>query len=213
MAKPDAKDKHDLDPQMQKLAAMVYGESSAKDNLDEMYALASVLERQRIARGFPDISTFAAKDKNFSFVVSDGNPRYQKFTRASELEITHNTGMQFAIEAAQNAMSGGSDFSNRAFFWDGADIKEKYKTHAKVRVGIRFSKPEHNIYKIAESTLLVIKHKNIVRVDSSTGKRVLSREEIGRFDHVYESTAAWGGTIFWKLSSEYLQVMKAKEYR
>lgn len=213
MATPDTKAQSKLDLQVRKLAAMTYGESSAKNNLDEMYALASVLERQRIARGFPDISTFSSKDKSFSFVASDGNPRYRKFMCANDFEIAHNTGMQFAIEAALNAMNGGSDFSNQAFFWDGADIKEKYRTHAKVRVGIRFSKPEHNIYKIAESTLLVIKHKNIVRVDHTTGQRVLNHEEIGRFDHVYESTAAWGGTIFWKLSPQYLEVMKAKEYR
>ncbi|WP_348699620.1 hypothetical protein [Duganella fentianensis] len=116
MATPDTKAQSKLDLQVRKLAAMTYGESSAKNNLDEMYALASVLERQRIARGFPDISTFSSKDKSFSFVASDGNPRYRKFMCANDFEIAHNTGMQFAIEAALNAMNGGSDFSNQAFF-------------------------------------------------------------------------------------------------
>ncbi len=31
-------------------------------------------------------------------------------------------------------------------------------------------------------------------------------------DHVYESTAAHGGTIFWKQSSHYLNVTKSKEW-
>jgi len=37
--------------------------------------------------------------------------------------------------------------------------------------------------------------------------------EIGRYDHVYVSTAAYGGTIFWKLNPEYVKINRAKEYK
>ena len=40
-----------LDAQTRLLAAMAYGESSLQDNPDEMMAIASVLVRQRDARG------------------------------------------------------------------------------------------------------------------------------------------------------------------
>jgi hypothetical protein len=35
----------------------------------------------------------------------------------------------------------------------------------------------------------------------------------GRYDHVYESTAAYGGTIFWKFNPEYVRLNHAKEYK
>jgi len=202
-----------IDRQIRKLAAMAYGESSPENNPDEIYAIASVLERQRIARGYADIVMFSIRDKTFSFVVRDGNKRYKKLMEASDAAIQQDAGMHCAVEAALNAMAGGPDHSNGAYFWDGADIKTNYKRHAKVKVGIRFSDPSHNIYKIAESTNLVIKTKTVVRKDTVTGKKTSTVEEIGRFDHVYESTAAHGGTIFWRISPQYLLVMKAKEYR
>lgn len=31
-------------------------------------------------------------------------------------------------------------------------------------------------------------------------------------DHVYESTAAHGGTIFWKFNPDYVKLTRSKEY-
>lgn len=202
-----------IDRQVRRLAAMAYGEASPANNADEIFSLASVLERQRIARGYADITTFSTKDKTFSFVASDGNKRFKKLMESSDAAILRDAGMRCAVEAALNAMAGGADRSNGAYFWDGADIKTNYKKHAKVKVGIKFSDMSHNIYQIAESTNLVIKTKTVVKKDVATGKKTSIVEETGRFDHVYESTAAYGGTIFWKISPQYIQVMKAKEYK
>ena len=47
------------------------------------------------------------------------------------------------------------------------------------------------------------------RVD---GKMVTEKTLLDSADHVYESTAAHGGTIFWKQSSHYLNVTKSKEW-
>lgn len=201
-----------LDKETRLLAAMAYGEASTKNDADEMKALASVLIRQRDARGYTDMMAFASRERTFSFVVADGNTRYKKLMHASESDIAKDAGMSAAVGAARNALSGGPDLSNGAYFWDGTDIKTNYTNHFKVSNGIRFTEPAHNIYGIAESTRLIILKKTIVK--KAKGKIISSQEiEIGRYDHVYESTAAFGGTIFWKHNPEYMKLTRAKAYK
>lgn len=195
------------------LAAIAYGEGSAQDNENEMYAIASVMVRQRDARGYKDIQSFVKNDRTFSFVVQDGSQRYRKLMRASKKEIDSSTGMSIAVAAANNALQGGEDRSNRAFFWDGLDIKTNYENHQKVLRGIKFNDPSHNIYELKESTKTAILYKEIKRKNKKTGVETIVREERGRTDHVYESTAAHGGTIFWKISAEYLSLSRGKVYK
>lgn len=194
------------------LAAMAYGEASTKDDPDEIRALASVLMRQRDARGYSNMTTFVTQDKTFSYVVADGNVRYKKLMRATEREIANDRGMAAAVLAAENAMAGGADASNGAYFWDGADIASNYANHPKVKRGIHFTAPSHNIYNIVESKKIVIATKTIIK--KSKGK-IISRNvvKVGRYDHVYDSTAAYGGTIFWKFNPDYISINKAKEYK
>ena len=205
-------DNEKLSDEVRQLAAMAYGESSPQDIAEEMGALASVLVRQRDARGYTSISTFASSDRTFSFVVNDGNARYKRLLHASEDAIAKDRGMRGAVTAARNALAGGPDLSNGAYFWDGEDIKTKYQVHFKVRHGIRFSKKSHNIFGIAESSKLIILNRTVVK---KRGGKEISREEteIGRYDHVYVSTAAYGSTIFWKNNDEYMKVTHAKEYK
>jgi ribosomal protein L27 len=199
-----------LDEETRILAAMAYGEASSKDVPEEMSALASILVRQRDARGYKDMNTFTKNEKSFSFVVSDGNVRYKKLMKASISEIEKNPGMSAAMAAAKNALSGGPDLSNGAYFWDGADIKSNYKNHFKVGQGIHFADTAHNIYAIKESKFLVVKTKTVV--EKKNGKVVKKTEtEEGRYDYVYESTAAFGGTIFWKFNPAYTKLNRAKE--
>jgi len=199
-----------LDSETRLLAAIAYGESSTKNVYEEMAALASVMMRQCKARGYKTILDFVANEKTFSFVVIDENKRYKKLMRAKEMDLAYDVSMSDAVKAARNAMSGGYDYSNGAFFWDGEDIKTNYKRHFKVRNGIRFSDPAHNIYDIKESARVVIKWK--ITKKKIKGKTEVKKEELWRYDHVYESTAAYGGTIFWKQSSEYLRLTGSKEY-
>lgn len=202
----------DLPDETQLLAAMAYGEASTQDVPEEMDALASVLVRQRNARGYKDLMTFAKSEKSFSFVVSDGNVRYKKLMKASMAEIDKDPGMTAAVAAAKDALAGGKDLSNGAYFWDGADIKSNYKHHYKVRRGIHFGDKSHNIYSIDESIALVIMTKTAVQ--KKNGEVISKTEvEVGRYDHVYESTAAFGGTIFWKFNPEYVRLNHAKEYK
>lgn len=164
-------DNEKLSEEVRQLAAMAYGESSTQNVAEEMSALASVLVRQRDARGYTSISTFASSDRTFSFVVNDGNPRYKLFINASEDAIAKDGGMRAAVTAARNALVGGPDMSNGAYFWDGEDIKTKYQTHFKVRHGIRFSQKSHNIFGIAESRKLVILNRTVVK--KQRGKEIM----------------------------------------
>jgi hypothetical protein len=200
-----------LTDEVRMLAAMAYGEGSTADDMQEIYALASVLRRQQLARGYASIKDFGAKDKSFSFVTSDGNQRYNKLMKATEAQIAKDAGMTLAIKAAENAYAGGVDHSNGAYFWDGADIKSNYSKHFKVRHGIKFTDPAHNIYDIKEST---IPTKFLYKTTKKkvNGKVVTERTLIDSTDHTYDSTAAHGGTIFWKQSPHYLNVTKSKEW-
>lgn len=200
-----------LNDETRMLAAMAYGEASALNDEKEMFGLASVIERQRMARGYASFKVFGETDKSFSFVTSDSNERYTAFMKASDEAIQKSKGMRLAVAAAENARSGGVDHSNGAYFWDGADIKKYYKTHFKVRHGVKIMDPAHNVYDIESSEKLVVL--TVITKKRIAGKVVTEKKEIGRYDHVYESTAGHGGTIFWKQSADYLTVTKAKPHR
>lgn len=200
-----------IDAETRQLAAMAYGEASAKNDANEIWALASVLKRQRDARGYSTIKDFASSERSFSYVTSDSNQRYTKMMAANEAAIANDPTMGVAIDAAKNALANGPDKSNGAWFWDGADIKSNYTAHPKVRLGIKFTSPKHNIYNVKESTKLVIKYKYAKKREKN--KVTVEKTEVYRYDHVYESTEAHGGTIFWKFGADYLTHTHAKEYR
>jgi hypothetical protein len=202
-----------IDSQTKQLAAMAYGEASTKNDSNEMMAIASVLVRQRDARGYSDMEAFVKGERSFSFVASDGNKRYRALMKASDDEIARDAGMREAVEAARNALRYGPDKSNGAYFWDGADIKVNYTHHAKVKRGIKFIDPKHDIYGIKESKTLIIKYKYIKVKNMKSGKVTVKKEEVGRYDHIYESTAGIGGTIFWKFGRDYLNATHAKPYK
>lgn len=203
----------DIDAEVRLLAAITFGESSVKDDPDEMSALASVLVRQRDARGYKDIVSFATKEKTFAYAAIDGNLRFHKFMKASSKEIERHAGMRAALASALNALNGGEDKSNGAYFWDGADIKTNYKSHYKVRRGIKFNDPSHNIYEIQDSVKVEILYKITKTKNRKTGKISTITEEVGRYDHQYDSTAAYGGTIFWRFNPQFLKVTKGWEYK
>ncbi|WP_018314274.1 hypothetical protein [Cupriavidus sp. UYPR2.512] len=193
------------------LAAIAYGESSTRDQYEEMAALASVMVRQMKARGYSSIDAFTSKDKNFSFVRTDGNARYAKLMKSSEKDVEKSSAMSDAVKAARNALSGGVDYSNGAYFWDGADIKSNYKNHAKVKSGIHITDPSHNIYGISGSEKTKILYKAVKKKVNGQVKTV--REEVGRYSWVYESTAGVGGTIFWRYGQDWVAVTRAREYK
>lgn len=194
-----------LDDNTRKLAATAYGEASTKNVFEEMAGIANVLVRQQKARGYSSIAAFISSDKTYAFAAHDGNQRYARLIAATEGEISKDNAMAAAVEAAKNALLiNGIDYSKGAYFWDGADIKSNYDKHPKVRAGIRITDPNHNIYSIQS--------KDVPGEEwwrDASGKNTKLR---GKWDYKYESTAAYGGTIFWKYNADFLKATGNKAH-
>ena len=195
-----------LDNDTRTLAATAYGEGSGKNVFEEMAAIANVLVRQRTARGYASDAKFILADKTFAFAAHDGNARYARLMAATIEQINQDEGMFAAVRGAVNARSETPlDYANGAYFWDGADIKTNYNNHAKVLGGIHFTDPKHNIY--------AIKDKDVPGEAwwfDAKGKKTKSR---GIWRYKYDSTAAWGGTIFWKYNADFLKASGNKVYQ
>lgn len=198
--------KPSIDENTRSLAATAYGEGSGKNVFEEMAAIANVLVRQQKARGYRSVGDFINTDKTFAFAAHDGNPRYVKLMAAGEEDIEKDLGMAAAVQAARNALSSSPvDYSKGAFFWDGADIKSNYDGHVKVRAGIHFGDPSHNIYGIESKDVPAEEWWR-----DALGKKTKLR---GKWNYKYESTVAYGGTIFWKYSADFLKASGNKEYK
>lgn len=131
--------------------------------------------------------------------------------KSIESTAASNAGKAMAYRAARHALEGGTDYSGGAYFWDGWDVKTNYDNHPKVKRGIKITDPAHNIFDIKDNLVTIIKYK--VTTITKAGKKTQEKQEIGRYDHVYESTAGHGGTIFWKFNPEYIRIEHAKDYK
>ena len=200
-----------IDAQTRKLAAIAYGESSGANYPNEIGAIAWAVANRARAWGGKTIDKMLTADPNYTYVVKDGSPRYNRFMNANEAAIQADSGMVLALRCAQNALANtGADPSNGAYWWDGLDFKTNYARHPKVRDGFHFSAPEHNIYDVKETS-----HETTIywKVrDKKTGKEVNSKVR-GKFKYVWESTAAFGGTILWKHDADYVTATGGKTYR
>jgi hypothetical protein len=196
--------------QIKVLAAIAYGEASVADDPDEIAALAWAVVNRSKAWG-KTISEMLAKDPDYTYAADGSNVRFNKLMKSSESEITAHKGMNQALEAAKKAFAReGSDPSNGAFWWDGEDIKSRYRTHEKVQMGgIRFTDPAHNIYDIQETSYPT----NTYWESRNRRTGAIVRTPRGHYDHKYDSTAAYGGTIFWKTNDEYVRASGAKSYK
>jgi hypothetical protein len=196
-------------PELVLLAAVAYGEASTKDVFEEMAAIANVIVRQRDARKTTMTKLLGTKS-TYAFAASDGNARTKALRDADPADRLKTAGMVGALKAARNALDAkGTDYSNGAYFWDGADIKSNYANHPKVKRGIKFTKPEHNIYKIKETSVSITTHWQVPGKDG----KLIDGKERGKYTYVYESTAAYGGTIFWKYGADFLKATGNKEYQ
>jgi len=69
----------------------------------------------------------------------------------------------------------------------------------------------HNIYDIPGRLVNKVEEKIVIKMVD--GRRVITKGVVDRYTYTYESTAAHGGTIFWKYGRDYLRVTKAREYK
>lgn len=200
-----------LDAQTRKLAAIAYGESSAANDANEIGGIAWAVANRARAWGGKTLDQMLTADPNYTYVVKDGSPRFNRMTKASEADILADKGMSLALECARSALANlGNDPSNGAYWWDGVDFKTNYANHPKVADGFHFSAAAHNIFDVKETsheTTLYWKVRN-----KKTGKEVNSKVR-GSYKYVWESTAAYGKTIFWKHDADYLTATGGKAYR
>lgn len=199
-----------LSAEVKLLAAIAYGEASVADDPNEIGAIAwAVANRARMWDGCT-VTQLIAKDKNYTYAVTDGNARYAKLAAASDDDIAKSAGMKAAVEQAKAALSNtGTDLANGGIWWDGLDFKTN-ANHPKRLKGFKYGDTAHNIFGVAEVTRLIIIHWRVV--NKKTGEEVDGKER-GRYDHVYVSTAAYASTIIWKYNPDYLSATGAKAYK
>lgn len=170
------------------LAAIAYGESSSRDNFEEMAGIDYATLRRRDAAHMSSVQALIKKYRYFTYVVVDGNTRYRKLM-CSETE----SAFEDAYNAARNALNKGIDYASGGCFWDGYDLKTSGSHHPKYLDGFKFTKKAHNILAVQEPPSYEKKTKR------------------GSYSHIYDSTAAHGGTIFWKLNKDFLKAKGAAQ--
>ncbi len=130
------KEKEQLKPEIILLAATASGEASNDNVYEEMAAIANVIVRQSKARSV-SLKVLLGPANTYAFAASNGgNERFRALKKASSAKLESDKGMKDALKAAQNALNGGTDYFNGAYFWDGVDLKANYANHPKVRAGI-----------------------------------------------------------------------------
>ena len=188
------------------LAAVAYAEGSIKNVFEEMAGIAAVVVRQAAARHQTVIQFLQSPvAPRFTHVLANGNPRHEALSRATDAEISSSAGMMTAVKAARHALAGKQDFSAGGYFWDGADIRDRYEKHPKVQLdGIHFTSPKHNIYGIKERD---VPGENYYTYPDSRPPKLR-----GKWKYKYESTTAIGGTVFWRLNADFIKGAGNKEY-
>lgn len=193
------------------LAAISYGEASTADDPQEIGGIAFATANRCRAWGGKTVTELRAADPNYSFAWNGSNERFNKLMRTPDSEIELNPGMRLAVDWAKKALANeGPDPSNGAFWWDGLDFKTNYAHHKKVQRGFKWGAPSHNIFGVPENRVAITTRWQIL--NKKTGK-IVDGAERGRYDSVWVSTAAHGGTVFWQHNPDYLQATGGKAYR
>ena len=205
---PDAKLlKAQEDADVVLLAAVAYGEASAGDVYEEMAAIASVVVRQRTARG-KTLQDLLGAGGTFAYAASDGNPRTTAFRKANPPDRIKNAGMASASRPPATPSTAATTSPTAPTSGTVPTSRPTTPTTPRSSVSIKFTRPEHNIYKIKATSVDITTHWQIKDKDGKT----VDGKVRGHYTHVYESTAAYGGTIFWKYNADFLKATGNKEH-
>ncbi|MBR7630435.1 hypothetical protein KAT72_15760 [Aeromonas popoffii] len=200
-----------IDKQTRQLAAIAYGEASTANVKDEISAIAWAVANRARAWDGKTVDELLKADPNYTYAVTDGNARYNILMESSEGDIAKDPAMQHAIDSAQAALdNSGDDLSNGAFWWDGIDFKTNFKNHPKVKNGFHITDPSHNIFDVKDVSKPTTIYWKVL--DKKT-KKIVDSKIRGKYEFVWESTAAYGKTIFWKHNNDYLKATGGKAYR
>ena len=207
-AKPAVGEPDTINKTVRKLAAAAYGEASTSDIPDEIAGIAWTITNR--ARAWPN-KTVDQMLAHPGYVLAIGNERYTKLMKASEKEILADKGIATALESAKNAIDKkGTDPSNGAFWWDGKDFWAKNNKHYRANHGYHFADPAHNLSNVPEVKKVICKKGK--KKNKKTGE-IMCVNDLVVCDYVWESTAAYGKTVFWRYNPEFVKNSGTKEYR
>lgn len=176
----------------EEMTAALYGE--ATNNLDEMQAIGDVIMNRA---EYAETSANIEIEKENQ--VNGYNASSKKITSDGRTSNS-NSKLNNARNAAMSTILGSSrGKSNGAYYWDGEDIGTN--TH-NTDWGIHYTDSAHDIYGTGDSTVGPFQEYWY----PSGAKRGTP------WDHKLDSTAAYGGTIFWKLNPHYQNVTGSKAY-
>jgi hypothetical protein len=200
-----------LDENTKKLAAIAYGEASTLNLPAEIGGIAFAVANRARAWGGKTVNQLLLADPNYTYAISDGNPRFKRLMEATPEAISKDTGMALALDWATKAIANqGDDPSNGAYWWDGVDFKTNYRNHPKVKDGFQFGDPTHNIFSVEEKSKPVTIY---WKVRNKKTRKEVNSSVRGTYEYVWKSTAAHGKTIFWTHNEEYVTATGGKEYR
>lgn len=202
-------DIEDQDENHMMLAAIAYGEASTKNVYEEMAAIANTLVHRMQGQGHTSVASFFKSNPDYAYGTE--SVRYKLYIGSSASKISKNMGMMLALRAAENALSADPiDYSNGAFFWEGKDFADKVKNNERSERysrGFKFSKPEHNIYDMPENKL----KKVTTYWRDAKGKNTSKIR--GEYEYTYETTAAYGGTIFIRYTDDWKKATAGKDWK
>lgn len=172
------------------MTAALYGEGT--ENLDEMQAIGDVIMNRAEILGTDMVTEITAYGQ-----VNGYNSSSQSKTVEGR-NSNENSKLVMARQSALTTILGISrGKSNGAYFWDGADIVSNEHSN---NWGIHYTEAEHDIYNTGD------KRKDAITVYYDNGNFR------AKYDHKLDSTAAFGGTIFWKKSPDFKKASNRKEY-
>ena len=184
------------------IVAAVVGEASKKHNLEEAYAIADVIMNR----------ANYTQETAAHIVKSSGIRGYndESITRVSKNEMLNiDKGITNARAAVIDAFIGTVDSSNGAYFWDGKDIAitdrndRLYNPHRDW--GLFYTSSTHDIHHTGNILFPDI----ICYYELENGKQGGFR---GKYNHIFDSTAAYGDTVFWKYNPDFMRAEGNKEY-
>jgi len=164
------------------IVSAVYGESSG--DAQESRAIADVIKN----RGSATQGVY-------------GNNANSAAAASTASTSNTNANLVTARAAVIGSMTSSVDTSNGAYFWDGADIT----TNSHNSWGFVYSDSAHDIY----NTGNVLTAPVVTHWVNANGTQGAVR---GTYDHKLVSTAAFGGTIFWKYDSAFRSATGNRAY-
>jgi hypothetical protein len=171
------------------IAAIVYGEAAVNGPYEEKAALANAIVRKSKSYGYASVKDYIRRRRK---QISSANGKNIRFNTV----MCSNVKIEYPqlYEAAINALDEkGVDYANGGCYWDGKDLKVSKKKHLHYPWGYLISDPSHDVLNVGSTPPF--------------GETT----DYGKYEYTLESTAGYGHTIFWKLTSDFMNAKRVKQ--